>query len=165
MAGSTAFTPPRYTKMTTRFAQLIAVAQNITEAQRAEEERDRLRARENEARTQKEERRRIAWDLHGVVLQDLVGVLQSLRLTYLQSKGSGLELDLGEELEALGRATLGLRSAVHDLRGENKRPFVKSVESLVELNRRLTPDCKIKLIVEEGFPKGPPEEVGESCWA
>jgi len=77
----------------------------------------------------------------------------------------GLELDLGEELEALGRATLGLRSAAHDLRGENERPFVKSVESLVELNRRLTPDCKIKLIVEEGFPKGPPEEVGESCCA
>jgi len=74
MGGSTAFTPPRYTKMTTRFAQLIAVAQNITEAQRAEEERERLRARENEARTQKEERRRIAWDLHDVVPQDLVGV-------------------------------------------------------------------------------------------
>ena len=131
---------------------------DITERKRAEEERDRLRAREIEARTQKEERRRIARDLHDVVLQDLVGVLQSLRLNYLRSKGS--ELDLEEELEALGRATLGLRSAVHDLRGEKERPFVKSVESLVELNRRLAPDCNIGLVVEEGFPNVLPREVG-----
>ena len=133
---------------------------DITERKRAEEERDRLRAREIEARTQKEERRRIARDLHDVVLQDLAGVLQSLRLTYLQSKGSELGLDLEEELEALGRATLGLRQAVHDLRGENERPFVKSVESLVELNRRLAHDCNIGLVVEEGFPNELPREVG-----
>ena len=131
---------------------------DITERKRAEEERDRLRAREIEARTQKEERRRIARDLHDVVLQDLAGVLQSLRLTYLRSKGS--ELDLEEELEALGRATFGLRSAVHDLRGEKERHFVKSVESLVELNRRLAPDCNIGLVVEEGFPNELPREVG-----
>ncbi|HEX6710408.1 MAG TPA: ATP-binding protein [Rubrobacter sp.] len=139
---------------------IIAVAQNVTETKRAEEERDRLRAREIEARTQKEERRRIARDLHDVVLQDLAGVLQSLRLTYLQSKGSGLRLNLEEELEALGRATLGLRNAVYDLRGENERPFVKSVESLVELNRRLTPDRRIRLVVEEGFPNGLLGEAG-----
>jgi PAS domain S-box-containing protein len=133
---------------------------DITERKRAEEERDRLRAREIEARTQKEERRRIARDLHDVVLQDLAGVLQSLRLTYLQNKGSGLGLDLEEELEALGRATLGLRNAVHDLRGEKERPFLKSVESLVELNRRLTLDCKIELVIEEGLPNGLLGEVG-----
>ena len=133
---------------------------DITERKRAEEERDHLRAREIEARTQKEERRRIARDLHDVVLQDLAGVLQSLRLTYLQNKGSGLRLDLEEELEALGRATLGLRNAVYDLRGENERPFVKSVESLVELNRRLTPDCRIRLVAEEGFPNGLLGEAG-----
>jgi PAS domain S-box-containing protein len=133
---------------------------DVTERKRAEEERDRLRAREIEARTQKEERRRIARDLHDAVLQDLAGVLQSLRLTYLQSKGSELELDLEEELEALGRAILGLRKAVHDLRGEKERPLVKSVESLVELNRRLALDCNIELLVEEGLPNGLPREVG-----
>jgi PAS domain S-box-containing protein len=127
---------------------------DITERKRAEEERDRLRAREIEARTQKEERRRIARDLHDVVLQDLVGVLQSLRLSALHNKDSGLGLDLEEELDALRRATLGLRSAVNDLRSEKERPFVKSVESLVELNRRLAPDCNIELLVEEGFPNG-----------
>jgi PAS domain S-box-containing protein len=132
----------------------------ITERKRAEVERDGLRAREIEARTQKEERRRIARDLHDVVLQDLAGVLQSLRLSDLQNKGSGLGLDLEEELEALGRATLGLRNAVHDLRGEKEQPFVKSVESLVELNRRLAPDCRIELVIEEGFPNGFLGEVG-----
>jgi signal transduction histidine kinase len=71
-----------------------------------------------------------------------------------------LGLDLEEELEALGRATLGLRSAVHDLRGEKERPFVEAVESLVELNRRLAPDYNIGLVVEEGFPNGLPMEVG-----
>ena len=67
--------------------------------------------------------------------------------------------DLEEELEALGRATLGLRGAVHDLRGEKERSLVKSVESLVELNRRLAPDRNIDLVIEEGFPYGLPGEV------
>jgi PAS domain S-box-containing protein len=140
--------------------RVAIVFADTTERKRAEEKRDRLRAREIEARTQKEERRRIARDLHDVVLQDLAGVLQSLRLVYLQSKGSGLGLDFKEELEALGRATLGLRGAVHDLRGEKERPLVKSVESLVELNRRLAPDCNIELIIEEGFPNRLRGEVG-----
>jgi len=139
---------------------IIAVAQNVTERKQAEEERDRLRAREIEARTQREERRRIARDLHDVVLQDLSGALQSLRLTHLRAKGSEVGLDLEEELEALRRATLGLRSAIHDLRYEKEQPFVKSVESLVELNRRLTADCKIELVVEEGFANLLPGEVG-----
>ena len=140
--------------------RVAIVFADTTERKRAEEERYRLRAREIEARTQKEERRRIARDLHDVVLQDLAGVLQSLRLTYLQNKGSGLGLDLEVELEALRRATLGLRNAVHDLRGEKEQPFLKSVESLVDLNRRLAPDCNIGLVVEEGFPNGLPRKVG-----
>jgi PAS domain S-box-containing protein len=137
---------------------IVGVSTDITERKRAEEERDRLRVREIEARSQREERRRIARDLHDVVLQDLAGTLQSLRLTHLRARRS--DLDLEEELQALRRATSGLRSAIYDLRHERERPFVKSVESLVELNRQLTPERNVALEIEEGFPKVLPAEVG-----
>jgi PAS domain S-box-containing protein len=138
----------------------VAGLLDITERKRVEEERERLRVREIEARTQREERRRIARDLHDIALQDLSGALQSLRLAQLRSRSSGLELNLEEELEALGRTTSGLRSAIHDLRHEKERPFVESVESLVELNRQAAPGRRLRLIVGEGFPNGLAGEVG-----
>jgi PAS domain S-box-containing protein len=138
---------------------IVGVSTDITERKRAEEERDRLRVREIEVRSQREERRRIARDLHDVVLQDLAGTLQSVRLTHLRARASGLELDLEEELQALRRATSGLRSAIYDLRHERERPFVEAVESLVELNRQLKPERDIALVIEEGFPKVLPAEV------
>ena len=138
----------------------VAGLLDITERKRMEEERDHLRAREIEARTQQEERRRIARDLHDMALQDLSGALQSLRLTHLRSQGAQPKLDFEEELEALRSAVSGLRSAIHDLRHEKERPFVKSVESLVELNRQAAPERQIRLIVGEGFPKGLTGEVG-----
>ncbi|MDP8948467.1 MAG: PAS domain-containing protein [Actinomycetota bacterium] len=138
----------------------VAGLLDITERKRVEEERDRLRAREIEARTQREERRRIARDLHDIALQDLSGALQSLRLAHLRSQAAQPKLDFEEEIEALGRATSGLRSAIHDLRHEKERPFVEAVESLVELNRQLTPEREMVLVIEEGFPKVLPAEVG-----
>ncbi len=137
----------------------VAGLLDITERKRAELERDLLRQQEIEARTQREERRRVARDLHDVVLQDLSGAIQSLRLTHLRARGSGKDLNLGEEIEALGRATSGLRSAMYDLRHENERPFLKSVESLVDLNRRLMPGRETAFTVEEGFPEELPREV------
>jgi signal transduction histidine kinase len=135
----------------------VAGLLDITGYKHAQEERDRLRHEEIESRSQREERRRIARDLHDVVLQDLSGALQSLRLTHLRAEGSGRDLDLREELEALGRATSGLRSAMYDLRHEEKeRPFVRSVESLVELNRQATPGRRTVLRVEEGLPEDLP---------
>lgn len=133
---------------------------DITERKGAEEERDLLRHQEIEARTQREERRRVARDLHDVVLQDLSGALQSLRLTHLRARRAGVDLDLGEELEALTRAASGLRSAMYDLRHEKERPFVRAVESLVGLNRQLTPGRETTLEVEEGFPEELPRKVG-----
>ena len=87
-----------------------------------------------------------------MVFQDLSGALQSLRLTHLRAKRSGTSLDLEEELGALGRASSGLRNAIYDLRREKERPFLESVESLVDLNRQATDEREIRLIVEEGFP-------------
>jgi PAS domain S-box-containing protein len=133
-----------------RVANFVGVQNDITERIRAEEVLSQMR---------RAERRRIARDLHDIVLQDLTGALQSLRLAHLQTKASGMELVVEEELEALRRALSGLRSAIYDLRLEKERPFVKSVESLVELNRRATPERNLALVIEEGFPEELPAEV------
>jgi PAS domain S-box-containing protein len=119
----------------------------------------RIRAEEALSEMRRDERRRIARDLHDIVLQDLSGALQSLRLAHLQIKEPGTRFDFEEELEALRRATSGLRSAIYDLRHEKERPFVKAVKSLVELNRQLTPERKIGLIIEKGFPEELPGEA------
>src|ERR671917_529455 len=126
-----------------RVMNFVGVQNDITERRRTEESLREIR---------RAERRRIARDLHDIVLQDLSGALQSLRLIHLQFGSSGAEVDLAEEIEALGRASSGLRSAVYDLRHEKERPFVESVESLVELNRQATPEREVRLVVEEEFP-------------
>jgi PAS domain S-box-containing protein len=128
-----------------RVMNFVGVQNDITEQRRTEEALREIR---------RAERRRIARDLHDIVLQDLSGALQSLRLIHLQFRSSGAEVDLAEELEALGRASSGLRSAVYDLRHEKERPFVESVESLVELNQQATSEREVRLVVEEEFPKG-----------
>jgi PAS domain S-box-containing protein len=126
-----------------RVTNFVGVQNDITE---------RIRAEEILSESRLAERRRIARDLHDIVLQDLSGALQSLRLTHLRSKNTGLELK--EELEALGRASSGLRSAIYDLRREKEKPFLESVESLVRLNQQATPQRDIRLVVEEGFDVG-----------
>src|ERR671918_174498 len=134
-----------------RMTNFVGVQNDVTERIRAEEILSEIR---------RAERRRIARDLHDIVLQDLSGVLQSLRLTHLQAKGSGQGLELEEELEALGRASSGLRSAIYDLRQERESSFAESVESLVEVNRKLTPERVVALTIEESFRGAFPPEVG-----
>jgi len=133
-----------------RLTNFLGVQNDVTE---------RVRAEEILAEIRRAERRRIARDLHDIVLQDLSGALQSLRLTDLRAKGSGTALDLGEELEALARATSGLRSAIYDLRHEGEQPLVESIESLVGLNRQLMPGREVALSVEEGLPEGLPRRM------
>jgi PAS domain S-box-containing protein len=133
-----------------RITYFVGVQNDVTERINAEEVLSEMR---------RAERRRIARDLHDIVLQDLSGALQSLRLTHLRAKDLGVGLDLEEELEALGRASSGLRGAIYDLRREKERPFVRSVESLVELNRQLTPGRRTVLEVEEGLPEDLPREA------
>jgi PAS domain S-box-containing protein len=126
-----------------RMTNFVGVQNDVTERIRAEEILSEIRTAE---------RRRIARDLHDIVLQDLSGALQSLRLTHLQAKKSRISFDFEEELGALGRATSGLRSAIYDLRHEKERPFLESVESLVELPQHSPHEREIRLVVEEGFP-------------
>src|ERR687898_3341437 len=126
-----------------RMTSFVGVQNDITERIRSEEILSEIR---------RAERRRIARDLHDIVLQDLSGALQSLRLTHLQAKKSRISIDFQEELGALGRASSGLRNAIYDLRHEKERPFLESVESLVDLNRQTPNEREIRLVVEEGFP-------------
>jgi PAS domain S-box-containing protein len=132
-----------------RLTNFVGVQNDVTERIRAEEILSEIR---------RAERRRIARDLHDIVLQDLSGALQSLRLTHLQAKKSGISLDFEEELGALGRASSGLRSAIYDLRHEKERPFLESVESLVELNQQASHEREIRSVVEEGFPVSLPRK-------
>ncbi len=122
---------------------VLSIARDVTGRKRAEQSIHEMR---------EAERRRIARDLHDVVLQDLSGALQALQATQLESNGSG-EVELDREIEALRRAVGGLRGAVYDLRIEKEQPFLKSVRSLVELNRQMTPERLITLTVQDGFPQ------------
>ncbi len=124
----------------------VAITQDITERKRLEESLREIR---------EAERRRIARDLHDAVLQDLAGALQGMQAARVESPrlGSGLE----PEIAALRRAVGSLRDAIYDLRSEKDRPFVRAVESLAELNRQLTPEREISLVVREGFPPQLPD--------
>jgi PAS domain S-box-containing protein len=122
-----------------RALHTVAITRDITQRKRLEESLREIR---------EAERRRIARDLHDVVLQDLAGALQGMQAAQVESAASGLE----QEIAALRRAVGSLRNAIYDLRLEKEQPFVRAVESLVELNRQLTPEREILLTVCDGFP-------------
>ena len=119
----------------------------------------RKRAEESLLEIREAERRRIARDLHDAVLQDLSGTLQGLQAVQVEFDSTDHKVDLRRETDALKRAVVGLRGAVHDLRDEHDPSFVKAVESLVEYNRQATPERQIRLSVHEGFPQELPETV------
>ncbi len=133
--------------------QTVAITQDITQRKRAEQERKRLEESLREIR--EAERRRIARDLHDIVLQDLMGTLQGIQAAKVESPGLGGGLE--QEIAALRRAVGSLRKAIYDLRLEKEQPFVRAVESLVELNRQLAPEREISLTVRDGFPPELPD--------
>ncbi|MBD0354529.1 MAG: PAS domain S-box protein [Rubrobacteraceae bacterium] len=100
------------------------------------------------------ERRRIARELHDVVLQDLTYALQSMQVARRMPDAAGSEEETNKRIEALKRAVGGLRDAIYDLRLEGTRdqPLVRSLEAIVELNRQLAPERTLELVVDEGFP-------------
>ena len=129
-----------------RAVGIVGVSTDITERKRLEESLREIR---------EAERRRIARDLHDVVLQDLMGTLQGMQAAQVESPGLGGGLE--QEIAALRRAVGSLRNAIYDLRLEKEQPFVRAVESLVELNRQLTPEREISLTVCDGFPPALPD--------
>ena len=131
-----------------RALQTVAIIRDITTRKAAEEALFEIR---------EAERRRIARDLHDVVLQDLAGALQGLQATQMESEASRRGTDLNPEIEALRAAVGSLRNAIYDLRLERSQPFVRAVESLVELNRQLAPEREIRLMVRDGFPPELPD--------
>src|SRR5215203_3621797 len=86
--------------------------ENITERKRAEEALRQIR---------EAERRRIARELHDVVLQDLTYALQSMQVLRRMPEGADRAQETGRQVEALRRAVGGLRDAIYDLRLESAR--------------------------------------------
>lgn len=129
---------------------IVGVSTDITERKRLEEALYEIR---------EAERRRIARDLHDVVLQDLAAALQGMQAARIEARGSGSDIDLDQEIDALRKASEGLRNAVYNLRFEGRQPFVRGLESLVELNRQMTPEREINLTVREDFPWELPERT------
>jgi two-component system, NarL family, sensor histidine kinase UhpB len=119
--------------------------ENITERKRAEEALRQIR---------ETERRRMARELHDVVLQDLTYALQSMQVLRRMPEGVDRAAETQRQVEALKRAVGGLRDAIFDLRLESarERPLVRALESIVELNRQICEGCQFDLIVAEGFP-------------
>ena len=121
--------------------------EDITERKRAEEALREIR---------EAERRRIARELHDVVLQDLTYALQSMQVSKRMPEGVGRAEEADRQIEAMKRAVGGLREAIYDLRLENtrERPLIRAVASIIELNRQIGGGCEFELIVDEGFPVG-----------
>src|SRR5215210_1589829 len=86
--------------------------EDITERKRAEEALREIR---------EAERRRIARELHDVVLQDLTYALQSMQVLRKMPAGVDRDGETGRQVDALKRAVGGLRDAIYDLRLESVR--------------------------------------------
>ena len=114
---------------------------------------DRKEAEEALLEVGEAERRKMAHDLHDGALQDLTYAVAEVQLVQAISKDPELDPRLHRVVEALVRMGRELRGIVYDLRLEEERdkPLPELLESLVEMNRRMTPDRNIRLDVQDGF--------------
>ena len=118
---------------------------DITEQKRAEEALGEIR---------EAERRRIARELHDVVLQDLTYALQSVRVVSRIPGGPNRDAEMARQIEALERSVSGIRDAIYELRleGAAEQTLIRSLESVVELNRQMFPACSFELSATGDFP-------------
>src|SRR5215211_7178224 len=128
-----------------KMAGYEGTVEDITERKRLEESLREIR---------EAERRRIARELHDVVLQDLTYALQSLQLARRVPEANRDDEETSRQIEALKRAVEGLRDAIYELRLEStqEQPLIRTLESIVELNRQMAPGCTFDLVVSGEFP-------------
>ena len=119
--------------------------EDITERKQAEQALREIR---------EAERRRIARELHDVVLQDLTYALQSLRVIRRMPADANRDGETERQIEALERAVGGLREAIYELRLESAReqPLPRTLHAIVELNRQMAPQRALELVVEDELP-------------
>ncbi|HEV2741881.1 MAG TPA: ATP-binding protein, partial [Rubrobacter sp.] len=131
----------------------VNLFRDITERRKAEQALREIR---------EAERNRMARDLHDVVLQDLSYAAKAMGLMMLGARGTEQERRLQSAIDAVQRATQGMREAVNDLRIEEElgRLFPELVGSLVEEARAMDTGCEFRLEVREGVPRGSLGETG-----
>src|SRR5215210_894122 len=130
------------------------VAHDVTERKRAEAMLEEIR---------EAERNRIARDLHDSTLQDIVYALQEIQVMQVVAEDEG-DPALEDTAEALRRSVEGLRGAIFELRLKEvlDRSLVSSLESLVDLNRRMSRGkYELELVVGDDFPASLPDETGQ----
>ena len=145
IVGAYARTRRTFSRDDVNFLQAVAnVLATAVERNNAEEEMREIRGAE---------RQRIARAMHDEALQDVVYALQEIRGVEAASGNGGQDAGLREAADALRRSVEGLRSAIFDLRldADREQALVEMLESLVELNRRSSPEREVELSVEEGF--------------
>jgi PAS domain S-box-containing protein len=133
---------------------MCIVAHDVTQRKRAEAMLEEIR---------EAERNRIARELHDGTLQDIVYALQELQVMQVMAGEDG-NPSLEDTAEALRRSVEGLRGAIFELRLEETidRSIVASLESLIDLNRRMARErYAIELVVGDSFPTHLSERKGQ----